>query len=229
MNVNVMKRLYWRACNHGVWRAARITAVDAWDAYLEWRLGLETAREVATEELGFGPPEYRPYSPCSYWEFTRAMKVVRPTPDDVFLDIGSGKGRALILAATYPMRRVLGIELSETLNALARDNIAKCRKRLRCQSVEVIHADATQFAIPGDVTIIYMYNSVTGALLAQVLDQIHASLSRKPRSVRILYHNVTEVSKTLDQSPWMTRVCEVPSVRGRGRDYVLFHAQPRTP
>ena len=41
-----------------------------------------------------------------------------------FVDYGSGKGRVLMLAAAYPFRRILGVEFSESLDRVARDNIA---------------------------------------------------------------------------------------------------------
>lgn len=101
MAVSPLKRLYWRACEVGVMRALRMSALDGWDWYHERRLGLDTAGEVTSDELGYDNADYQRYMPCSYWEFTRAMNCAKPTRDDVFLDIGSGKGRAVIIALHF--------------------------------------------------------------------------------------------------------------------------------
>ena len=59
--------------------------------------------------------------------------------DFVFIDFGSGKGRALLLASEYPFKKIIGIEFSPQLNAIAKRNIAlyasgtqKCRRSKRC-------------------------------------------------------------------------------------------------
>ena len=41
-----------------------------------------------------------------------------------FVDVGLGKGRALLLASDYPFREVIGVELSPELDRIARSNIA---------------------------------------------------------------------------------------------------------
>ena len=48
-----------------------------------------------------------------------------------FLDIGSGKGRALLLAAEYPFRRIVGVELMPELNSMAEENIRRFASQKR--------------------------------------------------------------------------------------------------
>ena len=46
--------------------------------------------------------------------------------DDVFIDLGSGKGRMVLAAAArYPFKRVIGVELAEQLHEVARANVAE--------------------------------------------------------------------------------------------------------
>ena len=52
-----------------------------------------------------------------------------------FVDLGSGKGRALLLASDYPFREVIGVELSPKLDRIARDNIARYAGRKGGSSV----------------------------------------------------------------------------------------------
>ena len=76
--------------------------------------------------------------------------------DDVFVDYGSGMGRVLIIAGHEPFKRVIGVEMSEQLNEVARENLDHNRDRFRCQESSD-RADATQWQVPDDVTIVYFY------------------------------------------------------------------------
>jgi SAM-dependent methyltransferase len=77
-------------------------------------------------------------------------------PDDIFLDVGSGKGRVLVAASRYPFARVIGIEINDGLNRVARANLESAKSKRRCGDVEVITADARDWAIPTEVNYIYL-------------------------------------------------------------------------
>ena len=53
--------------------------------------------------------------------------------DLTFIDLGSGKGRAVLLASLYPFRRLIGVEFSPELTEVARLNVqavSSCRAAL---------------------------------------------------------------------------------------------------
>jgi hypothetical protein len=51
-----------------------------------------------------------------------------PTHDNfTFIDIGSGKGRVLLLAAEFPFRKIVGVEFSPELHATAQRNLTRLR------------------------------------------------------------------------------------------------------
>src|SRR4051794_65114 len=147
----------------------------------EWRWSLETRGEVELDEIGVSDPERRRYAPTPWLTLRRILSPREIDADDVFLDYGSGKGRIVFLAARYPFRRVIGVEISERLNAVARANVERNRRRLRCRDVELITADAALFVLPDDVTVVYLNDPFTGSVFQAVLRQIVASLERRPR------------------------------------------------
>jgi hypothetical protein len=112
--------------------------------------------------------------------------------DDVFIDIGSGMGRVVFQAAGYPFKRVIGVELSEELNRVARANIENNRDRLFCRDVELVTADATDYRLPDDVTVAYFANPFTGDIFRTVIEQLLESLDRRPRRLRLIYRNPVE-------------------------------------
>jgi SAM-dependent methyltransferase len=132
---------------------------------------------------------YQMYTPTDYQSFHRIMRRIDIRERDVFLDYGSGLGRVLLMAAQYPFRRVLGVELSARLNEGARQNVTRCRGKLRCTDIEVIQADATVFVPPPDVSVIYLYSPFGPTVLPRVLDNIHQSLEAWPRELLLICKN----------------------------------------
>lgn len=153
----------------------------------ERRWSLETRGEVELDELDLEHPERTRYEPAPWLILRRILSPLEVHDDDVFIDYGSGKGRMLFLAGRYPFRRVIGVEISDRLNAIARGNIERSRRRLRCKDVEVITADAAQFVLPDDVTVVFFNNPFTGDIFKAVVDQLVASVERRPRRLRIIY------------------------------------------
>ena len=99
-----------------------------------------------------------PYSGCEWLSVRRALKDLHPSRSDVFIDLGSGKGRALLIAGLLPYKRVVGVEMDGQLCRLARDNIDRARPRLRAGNVECVNANVLDWQIPDDASVIFMYN-----------------------------------------------------------------------
>jgi SAM-dependent methyltransferase len=105
-----------------------------------------------------------------------------------FVDLGSGKGRALLIASEYPFRAIVGVELSRQLHAIAEANIANYRgPAQRCRNVRAIAGDATEFAFPSGPLVIYLWNPFEAPVFARVLANLEDSLAREPRDVYIVY------------------------------------------
>ena len=153
----------------------------------------ETGDRVMLDRLGLEHPDRVGYSASPWWVLRWLLARSEVRPSDVFVEFGCGKGRIVLEAARrYPFRRVVGVELSPELSDVARGLIARERMSLRCRDVEIETADATEFAVPDDMTYAYLYNPFNGATFAKVCANILASLDRAPRSVRVIYVNPVE-------------------------------------
>jgi hypothetical protein len=154
---------------------------------------IETASVVHLEDLGLASGERVRYDPSGWRDLRRALAPEEVGSDDVFIDFGAGKGRVLLVAAgRYRFRRVIGVELSGALAAIARANIEASRRRLRCPDVEVVTADILDYAVPDDVTVAYLYNPFRGALFDSLVAQLIASVDRRPRRLRLIYRTPLE-------------------------------------
>lgn len=202
----LVHRFTWRAW-HG------------FDRFNERRYGIKTSGEIKPEELGFpSGDQYRGglYRPSSWVILRHVFKVLPVSREDVFVDYGSGLGRVLVFAAEQPFRRVIGIEMSEDLNEVARENVERNRERFRSSDVEVITADATRWPVPDDLTVAYFYCPFPPQVFGQVLQQLFASLDRRPRTLRLVYYFMANADRELllatgratqvdYESPWYLR------------------------
>ena len=105
-----------------------------------------------------------------------------------FVDFGSGKGRAVLVAAQLPFRRVVGVEYSESLNQIAIQNLARFpAKALQCPQIDLICSDAAKFSIPDGPLVLFLYNPFGEAVMAQVVQNVSTALKREPRRIVVLY------------------------------------------
>lgn len=167
---------------HWRWLADRLG-----DRYLDRKFGIVSSERRSLVQLGLEVPDCTDYQPVSYSDFHALLKRISIGSDDVFLDYGSGMGRALCLAALYPFRSVIGVEMSAELCAIAGRNIDRVRHKLRCQDVRVANVNAVDYEIPSEVSVIYFFNPFGGSVLAKVLTNIAASLHAVPRRLVILF------------------------------------------
>jgi SAM-dependent methyltransferase len=166
----------------------------------ERRYGVTTSAKVV---LDGHDEENVSYVPMNWRQLKWALPVRSVSRDDVFIDIGSGKGRAVLVAAVnYPFGRVIGVELAKELHETAQANMAASANKVRAGKVELICADVREYEIPDDVTVIYMNNPVRGSIFGGLLDSISASQKRNPRRMRVIYYNPVEEEALLATGQW---------------------------
>jgi SAM-dependent methyltransferase len=119
------------------------------------------------------------------WGLFRGLEVAR---DDVFVDLGSARGRVLYMAARRPFKRVEGIEWSEPLIQAARANLDRKRHRLRCEEIKIRNLDIREWEVPEDVTVVYLYIALSywPEFPQTVVAKLRASVERHPRRLRLI-------------------------------------------
>jgi SAM-dependent methyltransferase len=180
-----------RAPSRQVLLRAQIALVEGVTrAVFERRLGTRTGGRIELAELNLASDYRVQYEPSPWLTLPRILRRSEVAPTDVFIDFGSGLGRMVLEAALlYRFARVLGVELSPELAAVARQNVERNRRRLKTPQVEIVVSDALAYAIPDDLTIAFFYNPFYGPIFAHVIGQLIASVDRSPRRLRIIYNN----------------------------------------
>jgi SAM-dependent methyltransferase len=159
------------------------TRVDTTGATVRWR----------TRLLGL---LHSPYQPIPPEQFREIMSVLSAhlEPDTnfshfTFIDIGAGKGRALLLASEIGFKRIVGVELLPELVDVAHENIRQFERRGAGSTIELICGDATKFSFPAEPAVVFLFNPLPKAALRKVVGNLELSLNRAPRPVYVVYVN----------------------------------------
>jgi SAM-dependent methyltransferase len=150
---------------------------------------------------------HSPYQPTDAPLFREMMASL---PIDfsqfTFVDLGSGKGRTLLMASEYPFRRIVGVEVLPELHRAAGENIAAYRSPTQqCAQIEAVCADAREFEFPDEPLLLYLFNPLPEVGLIPVLANLEKSLRRNPRAVVVVYHNAA-LEDRLRECHWLQRV-----------------------
>ncbi len=165
------------------------------DADYDWNYRVNTTSATVSWRDRLMGVFHSPYQPTEAGLFHEMLATLCERThidfrDYVFVDLGSGKGRTLLMASNYPFRRIIGVELLPALHQAALDNLKRYRgESQKCFALEPICGDATEFVFPVDRLLIYLFNPFPESGLRQTMENLEKSLTRHPRSVCVLYHN----------------------------------------
>ena len=177
--------------------------VDTTSANVAWRDRL----------LGLFHSPYQPTDPAVFREMLASLMPSSAKIDFrefVFIDIGSGKGRVVLMASDYPFRRILGVELLPALHRIAQENIRKYKSpSQQCFAIESICGDACHFEFPPEPAVLYLFNPLPEAGLLELLNNLERSLRDHPRPVYVLYHN-PQLKHALEQCAHLRRIARAP-------------------
>lgn len=108
--------------------------------------------------------------------------------DFAFLDIGCGKGLALLVASEYPFRKIIGLELSPTLSRIAQQNAAKLlAQRNSSANIQVILGDALEYPLPEGPLVVFLYNPFTGDPMKRLVSRLAAEHEVQSRDIYVIY------------------------------------------
>jgi SAM-dependent methyltransferase len=127
------------------------------------KYNVETEGDVPLKDLKIDNPNvehgvmYSGTDPRSFRALFKNWDI--PFENFTFIDLGSGKGRVLLMASEFAFRKIRGVEFSEVLNRTAQKNIENYRNPAqKCRDIEAVWSDAASFTPPPGPLIYYMFN-----------------------------------------------------------------------
>jgi SAM-dependent methyltransferase len=131
------------------------------------------------------------YKPIDRRLMNEALRTVEIDPQaSTFVDLGCGKGRALVVAAELGWRRLVGVEYDPKLAARAQENAESYSRRKQSSpdlSIEIIEGDAANYEPPAGQFVLFMYNPFGEETVAAVIDRVVQSWRSDRRPVAVVY------------------------------------------
>lgn len=118
------------------------------------------------------------YQPIGLSPLRRLVATVPVEPAaTTFVDLGAGRGRAVLLAAELGFGHVLGVELDGELAEEGAANVRRWRRGRRgrttgAQTVDVVQGDAATFPLPAGPLVIALFNSFGATTLTLLLGRL---------------------------------------------------------
>jgi hypothetical protein len=183
--------------------------------YFDWRHGVRTCGGVNLVDLtlvgsstdhGRG---YYPSHPKFLFEVISSLNI--DYPSYTFIDVGSGKGRVLLVASEFPFAEIIGVEFAKELHEIASRNIRDYRsKTQKCKNIKSVNVDAMEYELPLTPLVLYFFNPFRPPVFVPVLQRLQRSIDSHPREVIMLYETPCHADlveehtelRCVDESPW---------------------------
>ena len=179
--------------------------------------GTDTGEIIQVSEFDDTTPNYE-YA-CWYEGITHDFfnKMIKAIPiahgDFVFVDLGSGKGKSLMLASRFPFKKIVGVELFQELHEIAKKNIESFVNRKKIpDNFELCWMDAESYNFPENNLVFFLYNPFHGKVMLSVLNKIGEFLKQNPFQVIIFYRN-PKCADLFDKQDFLKTVISSPHYR----------------
>lgn len=200
--MQILKRTYNSIRDKGLARSFQSVISVIEDSYFEMKYGVSTSKIVKREDLDISEinkEHSEEYKPTRIRHFRLLIRGLNLPEDSVFVDMGSGKGRVLLMASLHNFKRITGIEISSRLCEIARNNIAIFEKSLkRPLHIEVVNENVLQYNIKNDENVFYFYKPFDNYVMEIIIERIIKSIIQNRRKVWLIINNFIPFVDTIE-------------------------------
>jgi len=192
--------------------------------------GIDTAGYIEPSRLGISADairtslQYDP-TPPTIAEFL-IQKIAPRARGFTFVDIGSGKGRVMLIAARFPFQKVVGFEHSKMLNDIAAENIAhSAGPNSGLAPMELATGDATKLPLPDGPLVLFLYNPFGPEAVRDFAASVGSSYLHAPRKIFCIYYNPAHPEEFETTGIFTSRqLVDCPRDPGNRYDVLRFQA-----
>ena len=135
-------------------------------------LGCDTSGMIHRRRLGPEATDYQAVDPDVFR--ATIAHIARQPGEDIsrftFVDLGCGKGRALLLAEEYEFKKIVGVDFAKRLVKIASHNAAI----VESQRITVIHGDVRDFDLPPGPLVVFLYNPFSERITRGVMQRLNS-------------------------------------------------------
>ena len=167
------------------------------------KYGTDTNTHVKVHDLGIEDEKqadaifYYPLKPKILKFIIKSLKI--KYSEFTFIDIGSGKGRNLLLTSFFPFQRRIGVEISPNLHEIAKRNLDIWRSQSTGDmNMELRNENALDFDFPKENCVILMYHPFKAKVTREFLKNIESSIKGNPRRILLII-----ISRSTNDQRWV--------------------------
>ena len=136
-----------------------------------------------------------------------------------FIDLGSGKGRVILMASMLPFKEIIGVEFSESLNAITKKNLELFPKDVQlCREISIFLMDVTEYIFPDDKYILFMFNPFDKPVMVKVIENFTKQFINHPHNMIIIYLN-PQFASLFDAINFLQK-------KDSSNEYVVYEVRP---
>lgn len=203
----VLRKLRWSLAQRGLlgtirFVLGRVTAKDDGKPRMhpfDLQHGLDTSGLIGGSELATGHAHdvyntaYYGMSPSRFKaavELWRSLPPAAAAETYTFVDLGCGKGRAVLMATQLDLREVLGVELNPGLARVAKENLRAWEAAGKSLApARIICADATEVEFPEGPCLLYLFNPFARPVVERLLRRLEVSFADRAGMLDVIYFN----------------------------------------
>ena len=207
---------------YGIWKTLQVSYSFFVDCWFDRKYQVDTLAFVELVDMDIEEekkPHSSKYQPTQGLPLRKLFKRLNFPPGMVFVDLGCGKGRVLLIASEFGFKEVIGVEHSLFLCKIAAENCKKYQQRQKTKTeFTICHSDVRDYPFKDEEKVFFLYNPFDASIMQSVLESILSSLRRRNRKIWIL--SQTAVHRQLIETVLTPR--KVSSLTLRGLDFVVF-------
>jgi SAM-dependent methyltransferase len=204
--LNPIKELYedivWR---YRMWQESQFDSKRAIDTRYEKK---DFFRTVVSDNKDFAVA----YEPVHQYVMTQILDdLPADIKNRVFIDLGSGKGRAVFMAADRQFKKLIGVEFSSELHQAAMNNLSAYKRKTNSTAeIEFICSDAVDYELPESDLVIFMYNPFHGKVMQHLIEKLDKFIEEKKYEITVYYRN-PQCASMFEQSRQLELVADKDS------------------
>lgn len=164
------------------------------DRSFDRKFGTDTSGQITLDRLDIDSPNaaegvyYEATSASTFRFLIEHLCIDWKTFE--YVDVGSGKGRTLLLASHYPFKKIVGIEFARELHEIANRNVkVYSETHQQCRNIELLCMDAVDYVFPTGPFVLFMFNPFEREIMKKVAGHLADSIRFNRQDVVLIYLN----------------------------------------
>ncbi len=226
MKVSLSTKLTWSLRRRGVFATVRLGLLKGprWISGALWDYAhrVDTTKIVELDTLDIASENakhgirYQPTPTNVFRKIIGDLKIDYKNFN--FIDFGSGKGRTLLLASTFPFHQIIGVEFAPDLHEVAQRNIHAYRGAQRCRNIRSVCIDATLYVLPEGNCVLFFNFPFELPVMSVVRANIDQYIAQPGNSaILINYEPNPKIGRLLDGDTLI-------HLTRRTRDYAVYRS-----